>query len=159
MMMMTDKGNWKVPVKRKKESDLSLRKYPCQTDCSHGFPLSSLSTDSWAWVQQHQVWHQIGQVSPHSLVVTRYGTKDEDTCDVSVIKKGSTYSQIGTRWFKFLDISNSLARRMSFSPFLKAYKNQGSQIILPMWTVWPQSPSCWTFQVCHFMVLSTLYWS
>ena len=46
----------------------------------------------------------------------------EDTCDVSVIKKGSTYTQIGARRFKFLDISNYLAGGVSYSAFLKAYK-------------------------------------
>ena len=47
---------------------------------------------------------------------------DEDTCDVNVIKKGSTYTQIGTRRFKFLDISNYLAGGVSYSAFLQAYK-------------------------------------
>ena len=46
----------------------------------------------------------------------------EDTCEVSVIKKGSTYTQIGARRFKFLDISNYLAGGVSYSGFLKAYK-------------------------------------
>ena len=47
---------------------------------------------------------------------------EQDTCDVSVIKKGSTYTQIGARRFKFLDISNYLAGGVSYSAFLKAYK-------------------------------------
>ena len=46
----------------------------------------------------------------------------DDTCDVSVIKKGSTYTQIGARRFKFLDISNYLAGGVSYSGFLQAYK-------------------------------------
>ena len=46
----------------------------------------------------------------------------EDTCEVSVIKKGSTYTQIGARRFKFLDISNYLAGGVSYSAFLEAYK-------------------------------------
>ena len=46
----------------------------------------------------------------------------EDTREVSVIKKGSTYTQIGARRFKFLDISNYLAGGVSYSAFLEAYK-------------------------------------
>ena len=46
----------------------------------------------------------------------------EDTCEVSVIKKGSTYTQIGACRFKFLDISNYLAGGVSYSAFLEAYK-------------------------------------
>ena len=46
----------------------------------------------------------------------------DDTCEVSVIKKGSTYTQIGARRFKFLDISNYLAGGVSYSAFLQAYK-------------------------------------
>ena len=43
--------------------------------------------------------------------------------NIQVIKKGSTYTQIGTRRFKFLDISNYLAGGVSYAQFLKAYKN------------------------------------
>ena len=46
----------------------------------------------------------------------------EETCEVSVIKKESTYTQIGARRFKFLDINNYLAGGVSYSAFLKAYK-------------------------------------
>ena len=57
--------------------------------------------------------------------------KDQDTCDVSVIKKGSTYIQIGARRFKFLDISNYLAGGVSYSAFLKAYKIEEAKSYFP----------------------------
>ena len=51
--------------------------------------------------------------------------KDDEgvaTCDFSVIKKGSTFTQIGVPRFKFLDISNYLAGGVSYWAFLEAYK-------------------------------------
>ena len=55
----------------------------------------------------------------------------EDTCEVSVIKKGSTYTQIGARRFKFLDISNYLAGGVSYSAFLEAYKISEAKSYFP----------------------------
>ena len=46
----------------------------------------------------------------------------EDTCKVSVIQKGSTYTQIRARRFQFLDNSNYLAGGVSYSAFLIAYE-------------------------------------
>ena len=57
--------------------------------------------------------------------------ENEDTCDVSVIKKGSTYTQIGARRFRFLDISNYLAGGVSYSAFLKAYKIEDAKSYFP----------------------------
>ena len=57
--------------------------------------------------------------------------KDQDTCEVSVIKKGSTYIQIGARRFKFLDISSYLAGGVSYSAFLKAYKIEEAKSYFP----------------------------
>ena len=57
--------------------------------------------------------------------------KKDDTCDVSVISMGSTYTQIGARWFKFLDISNYLTSGVSYSAFLKAYKIEEAKSYFP----------------------------
>ena len=48
--------------------------------------------------------------------------KEEDTCNVSIVKKGSKYTVIGACRFKFLNISNYLASGVSYSAFLEAYK-------------------------------------
>ena len=48
--------------------------------------------------------------------------EEQDSVDINVIKKGSAYTQIGARRFKFLYISNYLAGGVSCSAFLKAYK-------------------------------------
>ena len=47
---------------------------------------------------------------------------DEMSTDLTVIKKGSTYTQIGGRRFKFMDVINYLAGGFSYDKFLKAYK-------------------------------------
>ena len=47
---------------------------------------------------------------------------DEMSTDLTVIKKGSTYTQIGGRRFKFMDVINYLAGSSSYDKFLKAYK-------------------------------------
>ena len=56
---------------------------------------------------------------------------DDDISNISVIKKGSAYTQIGARRFKFLDISNYLAGGVSYSTFLKAYKIEESKSYFP----------------------------
>ena len=74
-------------------------------------------------VKSHLIRWLRGDVDPN---------KDyEDTCDVSVIKKGSTYTQIEARRFKFLDISNYLAGGVSYSAFLKAYKISEAKSYFP----------------------------
>ena len=55
----------------------------------------------------------------------------QDRVDINVIKKGSAYTQIGARRFKFLDISNYLAGGVSYSAFLKAYKIQEAKSYFP----------------------------
>ena len=47
---------------------------------------------------------------------------DEMSTGLTVIKKGSTYTQIGGRRFKFMDVINYLAGGFSYDKFLKAYK-------------------------------------
>ena len=47
---------------------------------------------------------------------------EEKTTDIGVIKKGSSYTQISGRRFKFLDVINYLAGGFSYDKFLKAYK-------------------------------------
>ena len=94
------------------------------------------STDSCAWIQQRQVWPQLGQISPH-LFWLQWDmdlNKDddvEDTCKVSVIKKGLTYTHIRMCHFKFLYISKCLASGVSYSAFLKAYKIPEAKSYLP----------------------------
>ena len=63
----------------------------------------------------------------------------EDTCKISVIKKGSTYTQIGARRFRFLDISNYLAGGVSYSAFLEAYKIPEAKSYFPY--EWYDHPS------------------
>ena len=55
----------------------------------------------------------------------------EESVDINVIKKGSAYTQIGARRFKFLDISNYLAGGVSYSAFLKAYKIEEAKSYFP----------------------------
>ena len=47
---------------------------------------------------------------------------EKEDIDINVIKKGSMYTQIGARRFKFLNICNYLAGGFSHSAFLEAYK-------------------------------------
>ena len=71
---------------------------------------------------------------------------DEDTCDVNVIKKGSTYTQIGARRFKFLDISNYLAGGVSYSASSKPTKfPKPNLIFLTNGSIIPPN---WIFPVC-----------
>ena len=56
---------------------------------------------------------------------------EKEDIDISVIKKGSMYTQIGARRFKFLDISNYLAGGVSYSAFLEAYKIPESKSYFP----------------------------
>ena len=55
----------------------------------------------------------------------------EDTTQINVIKKGSAYTQIGARRFKFIDISNYLAGGVSYSAFLKAYNIKETKSYFP----------------------------
>ena len=57
--------------------------------------------------------------------------EEQDSVDINVIKKGSAYTQIGARRFKFLDISNYLAGGVSYSAFLKAYKIEEAKSYFP----------------------------
>ena len=58
--------------------------------------------------------------------------EEKEDIDINVIKKGSMYTQIGARRFKFLDISNYLAGGASYSAFLEAYKIQKAKPIFLM---------------------------
>ena len=57
--------------------------------------------------------------------------EEQDSVDINVIKKGSAYTQIGARRFKFLDISNYLAGGVSYSAFFKAYKIEEAKSYFP----------------------------
>ena len=57
--------------------------------------------------------------------------EEKEDIDINVIKKGSMYTQIGARRFKFLDISNYLAGGVSYSAFLEAYKIPESKTYFP----------------------------
>ena len=51
--------------------------------------------------------------------------------ELSVLKKGNSYTQIGGRRVKFLDISNYLAGGVSYAKFLKAYDVEENKSYFP----------------------------
>ena len=67
--------------------------------------------------------------------------------DISVIKNGSSYVQIGAWRFKFLDITNYLSGGVSNAKFLKAYKfREGKRYFPHKWLI--MSPNL-TIRVYH----------